>query len=51
MGITSIPHERIREVYRSCAIIFYDLTENKIENFNTSKGEHITGPALQNDSR
>ena len=47
MGITSIPHERIREGVLQLRDIFYDLTENKIENFNTSKGEHITGPALQ----
>jgi GntR family transcriptional regulator/MocR family aminotransferase len=48
MGITSIPHDRIREGVLQLRDLFYDLTQNKTENFSSRKGVHITGPALRN---
>jgi GntR family transcriptional regulator/MocR family aminotransferase len=47
MGITSIPHDRIREGVLQLRDLFYDLTQNKTENFSSRKGVHITGPALR----
>jgi GntR family transcriptional regulator/MocR family aminotransferase len=47
MGITSIPHERIREGVLQLRDLFYDLTENKTENFARSQGNHVTGSALR----
>jgi len=47
MGVTSIPVEKIREGVLQLRDLFYDLTENKIENFSNAKGEHLTGKALR----
>ncbi len=47
MGITSIPHDRIREGVLQLRDLFYDLTENKTENFARSQGTHVTGAALR----
>ena len=47
MGITSIPHDRIREGVLQLRDLFYDLTENRIESFSNYKGSHVTGANLQ----
>lgn len=47
MGITSIPHDRIREGVLQLRDLFYDLTENQTENFARSRGTHVTGAALR----
>lgn len=47
MGITSIPHDRIREGVLQLRDLFYDLTSNEMENFSNHKGVHVTGPALR----
>lgn len=46
MGITSIPHDRIREGVLQLRDLFYDLTANKTENFAGAQGRHVTGPEL-----
>jgi GntR family transcriptional regulator/MocR family aminotransferase len=46
MGVTSIPHERIREGVLQLRQLFHDLTKNKTETFNSAVGQHLTGPAL-----
>jgi len=48
MGITSIPHERIREGVLQLRQLFHDLTDNKPETFDSARGEHLTGTALVN---
>lgn len=47
MGITSIPHDRIREGVLQLRDLFYDLTANKTENFASARGRHITGSELR----
>ena len=46
MGVTSIPHDRIREGVLQLRDMFHDLTENKTETFASARGEHLTGEAL-----
>ena len=46
MGITSIPHDRIREGVLQLRELFHSLTGNKTETFESAEGEHLTGPAL-----
>tara|TARA_R110001599_G_scaffold353884_2_gene602323 strand:+ start:2170 stop:3837 length:1668 start_codon:yes stop_codon:yes gene_type:complete len=46
MGITSIPHDRIREGVLQLRDLFYDLTANKSENFSGAQGRHVTGTEL-----
>jgi GntR family transcriptional regulator/MocR family aminotransferase len=46
MGVTSIPHERIREGVLQLRELFHDLTKNKTETFENASGEHLTGPKL-----
>jgi len=41
MGVTSIPYDRIREGVLQLRDLFYDLTRNKLENFETATGSHI----------
>ena len=47
MGITSIPHDRIREGVLQLRDLFYDLTSNKTENFSGARGRHVTGAELR----
>ena len=47
MGITSIPHDRIRAGVLELRDLFYDLTRNKIENFSSACGRHVVEPDLQ----
>ncbi|KAA1193968.1 PLP-dependent aminotransferase family protein [Pseudohalioglobus sediminis] len=46
MGVTSIPHERIRDGVLALRDLFHDLTENKTETFDNARGEHLVGSAL-----
>jgi GntR family transcriptional regulator/MocR family aminotransferase len=46
MGITGIPHERIREGVLQLRELFHDLTKNKPETFEDASGEHLTGQKL-----
>jgi GntR family transcriptional regulator/MocR family aminotransferase len=46
MGITSIPHERIREGVLQLRELFHDLTKNKPETFDSASGEHLKGAKL-----
>lgn len=48
MGVTSIPHDRIRDGVLALRDLFHDLTENKTETFDTARGEHLTGSDLHN---
>lgn len=48
MGVTSIPHDRIREGVLALRDLFHDLTENKTETFHSARGEHLTGDDLHN---
>ncbi len=47
MGITSIPHDRIREGVLQLRELFHDLTENKTETFASARGRHLTGTELR----
>ena len=47
MGITSIPHERIRDGVLQLRQLFHDLTRNKTETFTNATGEHLTGQELE----
>ena len=47
MGVTSIPHDRIRDGVLALRDLFHDLTENKTETFETARGKHLTGDDLQ----
>jgi GntR family transcriptional regulator/MocR family aminotransferase len=47
MGITSIPHERIRDGVLQLRELFHDLTKNKTETFENASGEHLTGQRLK----
>ncbi|MBE9538930.1 MAG: PLP-dependent aminotransferase family protein [Proteobacteria bacterium] len=46
IGVTGIPHNRIREGVLQLRQLFHDLTSNKTETFATARGEHLTGEAL-----
>jgi GntR family transcriptional regulator / MocR family aminotransferase len=46
MGITSIPHDRIRDGVLQLRQLFHDLTENKTETFDSATGKHIVGDEL-----
>ncbi len=46
MGITSIPHERIRDGVLQLRDLFHDLTQNKTETFASAKGAHLRGEVL-----
>lgn len=48
MGVTSIPHDRIRDGVLALRDLFHDLTENKTETFDSARGEHLTGEELRN---
>jgi GntR family transcriptional regulator/MocR family aminotransferase len=48
VGVTSIPHGRIREGVLQLRQLFHDLTENKTETFDNARGDHLTGAALVN---
>ena len=47
MGVTSIPHDRIRDGVLALRDLFHDLTDNKTETFDNARGEHLTGDALR----
>ncbi|RLQ23408.1 aminotransferase class I/II-fold pyridoxal phosphate-dependent enzyme [Seongchinamella sediminis] len=47
MGVTSIPHDAIRDGVLALRDLFHDLTENKTETFDSARGEHLTGAALR----
>ena len=47
MGVTSIPHDSIRDGVLALRDLFHDLTENKTETFDSARGDHLTGDALR----
>ncbi len=47
MGVTSIPHDRIREGVLQLRELFHDLTKNKPETFDSAIGEHLKGEELR----
>lgn len=47
MGVTSIPHDRIREGVDKLRDLIHGLTTNKIESFDNATGEQLVANGLQ----
>lgn len=47
IGVTGIPHNRIRHGVLQLRQLLHDLTDHKTETFDSAQGEHLTGSNLQ----